>query len=74
MQELTGLPVWIVCDDSGAEVHAFVFDESTSTAYDIRGALFVSEIIDGPWKTGKTIAPWTRKVSVTKKISQKQKL
>lgn len=67
MKELTGLPVWIVCDADGTEVHAFVFNESISTAYDIRGSLSISEVIKGPWKVGKTIAPWTGNVSVTKR-------
>lgn len=66
MKELTGLPVWIVCEADGSEVHAFVFNEDTSTAYDIRGSLSIAEVIEGPWENGKTIAPWTRTVSVRK--------
>lgn len=73
MQELTGLPVWVVCEDDGSEVHAFVFDESISTAYDIRGPLSVAEVIEGPWENGKTIAPWTRNISVTKRNVAKAK-
>ncbi len=73
MQELTGLPVWVVRDIYDAEVHAFVFDENTSVAYDIRGALSVAEVIEGPWENGKTIALWTGNVSVTKRGVAKAK-
>jgi len=73
MRELTGLPVWVVCEANGSEVHAFVFDENTSTAYDIRGPLSIAEVIEGPWENGKTIALWTGNVSVTKRGAAKAK-
>lgn len=74
LQELTGLPVWAVFEADGCEVHGFVFDESTSTAYDIRGALTISQVIQGPWKTGKTIGPFDiTRVSVTKRNATKAK-
>ena len=73
MRELTGFPVWVVYDVDQIEVHAFVFDECTSTAYDIRGALSITEVIKGPWKTGKTIAPWSQKIGVTKRDVSKAK-
>jgi len=74
LQELTGLPVWAVYEANGCEVHGFVFDETTNTAYDIRGALSISEVIKGPWKTGKTIGPFdVTRVSVTKRNIRKAK-
>lgn len=74
LHELTGLPVWAVFDSDGCEVHGFVFDKSTSTAYDIRGALTIPEVIQGPWKIGKTISPFDlTQVSVTKRNASKAK-
>lgn len=66
LHEMTDLPVWVVREADGSEVHAFVFDENTSVAYDIRGRLSVSGVISGPWENGKTISPWTRKIGATK--------
>ena len=74
LHEMTGLPVWVVCEEDGSECHAFVFNKSTSTAYDIRGSLSISEVINGPWKDGKTIRPWTRNISVTKRNVAKAKI
>ncbi len=75
LQELTGLPVWVVLSDN-IEVHAFVFDEDTSTAYDIRGELSESEVIRGPWDgdfDGETIAEWVDDLGVTKRDIAKAK-
>lgn len=71
LSELVHLPIWVVYDKSGCEVHAFVFDQSTSIAYDIRGSLTISEVIAGPWRCGHSIGPWNRKLGVTKKDIKK---
>lgn len=74
LRELTGLPVWAVFDTSGGEIHAFVFDEDTLTAYDIRGSLSIPEVIQGPWRTGRTISAFdTTQVSTTKQNVAKAK-
>lgn len=73
LREITGLPVWAVFDGDGCEVHVFVFDENTSTAYDIRGKLSISKVISGPWRTGKSIGLWTREISRTKRDVAKAK-
>ncbi len=77
LEEMTGLPVWVVIAQNGKEVHAFVFDEDTSTAYDIRGELSISEVIRGPWDpngyVGETIAEWDRDSGTSKRAIAKAK-